>query len=148
MADKKESVPFIQGTAHSENNNRSLEITGDKDNYIWQNFKDNQNFYDYINDIHLHEFIHETILDSKFKSIYMGKKILSEDGINIYMYVKDKLIESGDFMFYSSLQLFLSVTAILNININNIIYFVPIDEQIIFKHELGKMVNHRETKLF
>lgn len=133
--DKDNEKEFILGVSQGEAIGE-LRIEDYRNNFVYQQYLESHNWHEYIDSKNLDESIDNKIRNSKYKPIYetVGR-IKYEDAVNIYFYLKE--IVKKEHLIQSNIYLFAKIMDILGVNVNLAFSYVPLDEKLSFKKELG-----------
>lgn len=144
MDSRDKSGGFIPGVNQAEYLG-DISISYDRENYVFQQFKESHDWINYIGDLEMEKKIDAVIRDSKYVNVYESlSKIGNEDALEIYFYVKSKL--KNELKYKESFYLFLMLIDILGINHIYIFKYLPFDEKMMFKEELLKMNLKKDNK--
>lgn len=144
MDSRDKSGGFIPGVSQAEYLG-DISISYDRENYVFQQFKESHDWINYIGDLEMEKKIDAVIRDSKYVNVYESlSKIGNEDALEIYFYVKSKL--KNELKYKESFYLFLMLIDILGINHIYIFKYLPFDEKMMFKEELLKMNLKKDNK--
>jgi hypothetical protein len=150
MAKNKSVNEYVSGVSQGTPL-KEISVTDENNNFVFELYKEAQNWLDYAGNLEMVQFMDELIRHSKYKDLYQNfHNIPNPTAIEIYFYLKP--IVQSEFLIDSNLFIFYLVMDMLEANLNLVTMHLPVDERIKIEEELEesnvRTVKKRSQKLF